>query len=461
MILLLSGSRDIDLPFLKGYLAQHGIAVSTSKSESHVPSSPSVRQCFLISTEQGVVSLGERITPLREALGLETPLTVCAPKPSAADREVLRECGASSLITPTGWSPRQVAERIAAEMIAGGHPPPTSFGTILGATPAMRDLYERIERIAPLHVPILVLGETGSGKERVAHEIHERSGRKGRLFPINCAALTPELLESELFGHERGAFTGALEARKGLLVEAGQGTVFLDEIGDLSPSSQAKLLRVLEEGTVRPVGSNRWQPIQARVILATHRDLDQASSNGNFRNDLFQRIRGFSLQLAPLRERKPDLLLLAQHFLNLFNREYPGARFAPPGTFDTLFRYDWPGNVRELRQAIWQSAAYAEGDRGPISALSLTDWTRRRREIPSKAKRSSPFDPAVDTWKEAHDRLRASYFHAVLDEAGGNKDLAAKRAGLSRSQFYEVLKQIGRDPSIEPEENSSEGAEGG
>jgi len=132
---------------------------------------------------------------------------------------------------------------------------------------------------------------------------------------------------------------------------------------------------------------------------------------------------------------------LAHHFLDLFNRDYPGERFAPPGAFDALFRHDWPGNVRELRQAIWQAAAYAAGERGPISVLSLGEWTRRR-DASAAAKRVFPFDPATDTWKDVHDRVRASYFQAVLLEAGGNKDLAAKRAGVGRSQFYEILRQI-------------------
>jgi two-component system response regulator HydG len=335
-----------------------------------------------------------------------------------------------------------VAERIAAELIASGSVQPASYGSLLGATPAMREMYERIDRVAPLHEPVLVLGETGCGKELVAREVHARSGRADRLVAINCAALTPELLESELFGHERGAFTGALEKRRGLLAEAGHGTVFLDEIGDLALSSQAKLLRLLEERKARAVGANVWYPVHARFVLATNRDLEEACEERRFRSDLFHRISGFTLRLTPLRERKPDLLLLAHHFLEEFNREYRSQRSAPPGTFDSLFRYHWPGNVRELRQAIWQAAAYSPDGSGPLSVLSLQEWTRRREPSGPAARRQLPFDPTLDTWKDVHDRMRAQYFKAVLQDAGGNKDAAARMAGISRSQFYDILKQI-------------------
>jgi two-component system response regulator AtoC len=319
----------------------------------------------------------------------------------------------------------------------------------------MRDLYGRLERIAPLEEPVLVLGETGTGKELVAQEIHVRSGRDGPLLPINCAALPPELLESELFGHERGAFSGAITGRRGLLAEGGTGTVFLDEIGDLPLPAQARLLRVLEELKVRPVGSNRWQPVQARLLLATNRDLEKACAAGTFRLDLFYRINGFTLRLPPLRERKADLLLLAHYFLGGFNRKYGREVMAPSGAFDLLFRHDWPGNVRELQKAVWEAAGSASGDRGPISLVILQEATRRRPTA-AAVSRPLPFDPAVETWEEVHDRIRASYFRSVLRLTGGNKNAAAKRAGVSRSQFYEILKQIEQTPEPERDDNDEE-----
>ena len=442
MTQLLCGLQDFDTTVLAALLDKDGVearACTLAAGEDRVPLPASVTRCFLISPEQGVISVGERVARLRERLHNGIPLVVCTPRPTLETRRTLLASGASEVISPEGWTSRQVAERILAELTLVGELQPSSFGSLLGATATMRDLYHRIEKVAPVEEPVLILGETGTGKELVAGEIHHRSGRRGDLLAINCAALTPELLESELFGHERGAFSGAVSARKGLLVEAGHGTVFLDEIGDLALSSQAKLLRALEERKVRPVGSNRWQEMHARIVLATHRNLEEACEEGRFRLDLFHRISGLALHLSPLRERKADLLLLVHHFLETYDTTYPGHHSIPPGALDPLFRYDWPGNVRELRQAVWQAAAYAD-DTGALDAVSLADWVRRRD--PVSAKRQLAFDPSLDTWKDVLDRVRASYFRAILAEAGGNKDLAARRAGLSRSQFYEILKQL-------------------
>ncbi len=252
--------------------------------------------------------------------------------------------------------------------------------------------------------------------------------------------MTPELLESELFGHERGAFTGAMERRRGLLVEAGRGTVFLDEIGDLTLSAQAKLLRTLEESKVRPVGSNVWSSIEARLIFATHRDLGKACLEKSFRQDLYERLRGFTINVPPLRERRADLPLLVQHFVDEYNHDYPGTRTVPPGVVDTLFRYSWPGNVRELRMAVRQAAAYTGNDRGSISALHLLDVAQRAPM--DTHPHTFSFDPASESWAAVQDRLRVKYFRAIVAQAGGHKEAAARIAGVSRSQFYEIWKQI-------------------
>ncbi|HEV2844720.1 MAG TPA: sigma 54-interacting transcriptional regulator, partial [Thermoanaerobaculia bacterium] len=368
-------------------------------------------------------------------------MIVCTPRPAAADRDVLRDCGASELVTPASWTDGAMAERVLAELILRGDIQPTSFGVFRGATLGMQRIYEEITTLAPLSEPILIRGETGTGKELVAREIHQRSGRSGAITAINVAALTAELIGSELFGHERGSFTGATAQRQGLLAEAGAGTVFLDEIGDLDLASQAKVLRVLEEGMVRPVGSNRWQRIHARIVLATHRDLDEDCADGRFRQDLYERIRGFTLHLPPLRERRADLVLLAHHFVTEFNQAYPGERFIPSGALDPLFRYDWPGNVRELRQVIRQAAAYAIKPSGAISAVRLQEAVFGRH-TGSSAGSTVRFDPTAETWREVHDRTQAQYFRAILAQAGGNKAIAAERAGYKKSQFYEILRQI-------------------
>ncbi|HEV7518418.1 MAG TPA: sigma 54-interacting transcriptional regulator, partial [Thermoanaerobaculia bacterium] len=446
MRVLLTAPPDVDLEAVATALAAYDldpVPVPLAALEGGPPEG--LGRAVLILPLQGLIALGPRVEDVRRCLGGEVPLLVCCPQLKPADRQRLLRCGASSLANPARWVPSAIAIRILAELIEWREIEPAAFGTLYGATTPMRELYGDITTFAPLAEPVLILGETGTGKELVARELHRESGRPGSLMAINCAALTPELLESELFGHERGAFSGAQSTRKGLLAEAGAGTVFLDEIGELPTPAQAKLLRVLEERKLRPVGSNHWHPVHARILLATHRDLEEASRDGSFRRDLYERIRGFTLQLPPLRERLADLALLAHHFVDEYNQKYPGARTLPDEALDPLFRHDWPGNVRELRQLLWRAAA-ATTD-GPISALRLIDAVQRRQARPGAG---FAFDPKTDSWRNVHDRVRAQYFQAVLQEVGGNKELAAKRAGLSRSQFYEILKQMNpadRDPS--------------
>jgi len=401
----------------------------------------------LILPVEGVVALAEGVAEARACLADAVPLLLCCPQVKPADRQALYACGVSDLAVPGRWVPSAMAARILAQLIVKGAVEPAGFGTLRGATERMRELYQDIATMAPLGEPVLILGETGTGKELVAGEVHRVSGRPGTLMAVNCAALTPELLESELFGHERGAFTGALSARRGLLAEAGAGTVFLDEIGELPTGAQAKLLRVLEERKLRPVGGNKWSQVHARILLATHRNLEEAVRTGSFRRDLFERIRGFSIELPPLRERMADLSLLAHCFVDEYNRRYSGTRTLPEEGLDPLFRHDWPGNVRELRQLLWRAAAGIEN--GPINALRLVDAVQRRQ---ARTQPGLAFDPLSETWRTVHDRIRNQYMRAVLLSAEGNKDLAAKRAGLSRSQFYELLKQAIQAELQEPEE---------
>ncbi|HEX8503235.1 MAG TPA: sigma 54-interacting transcriptional regulator [Pyrinomonadaceae bacterium] len=399
-----------------------------------------VAGAVLIQTEQGVIALGEQTSRVRAALGEGRPMLLCCPQPTPVDRETLIECGASDVVTPSSWAPQHVAERILAEFILCAGDEAGRCGTLYGGTQVMRRLYGDLATVAPLDDPVLVLGESGTGKELVARELHRQSGRQDIFLPINCAELSQELLGSELFGHEKGAFTNALHARKGLLAEAHDGTVFLDEIGELDPQAQAKLLRVIEDRKVRPVGSNHWEEVGARLILATNRDLEEECQVGRFRPDLLERIRGFTLVLPPLRARKADIPLLAHRFVAEYGDRYGRELGIPAGAVDFLFRYDWEGNIRELRAAVRKAAAYAD-ERGNISAVMLQEAVRGRKKN-NAAQHSVPFDPAVDTWRDVQKRAQAAYLRAVLAVTNGNKESAAKLSGISRAQLYEKLKEL-------------------
>ncbi len=396
-----------------------------------------VVQGILIHSEQGVITLGEQVNRVRAVLGEKRQMLLCCPQPTLTDRETLVECGASNIVTPASWAPLHVAERILAEIIITEGPEVNSNGSLYGGTQVMRTLYCDLARLAALDEAILLLGETGTGKELAAQELHRLSGRV-KFLPINCAELSPELLGSELFGHEKCAFTNALQSRNGLLVEAQKGTVLLDEIGELDLQAQAKLLRLIEDRKVRPVGSNRWIDVEARLILATNRNLEEESHLGRFRSDLQERIRGFTLVLPPLRRRKADIPLLAAHFVKEYNDQYRQNLNIPSGALDCLFRYEWEGNVRELRAVVRKAAVYA--DDGYISAVMLQEAiSGRKKSIPPH---SIQFDPASDTWRDVRKRTQAAYLRAVLTVTDGNKESAAKLAGLSRAQLYQKLKEI-------------------
>jgi len=237
------------------------------------------------------------------------------------------------------------------------------FDEIVGDSAALREVLAVVTQVAPINTTVLLLGETGTGKELLADAIHRRSARKQRSFvKVNCAAIPPALVESELFGHEKGAFTGALTPRIGRFELADQGTIFLDEIGDLSLDLQGKLLRVLQEGEFARVGSSRTRRVDVRVIAATHRDLQRAIADGSFREDLFYRLNVFPISVPPLRERRADVPLLAWFFIQKKQREIGRsvARIAPQD-MERLVAYDWPGNVRELANIIERALILSQG----------------------------------------------------------------------------------------------------
>jgi DNA-binding NtrC family response regulator len=236
-----------------------------------------------------------------------------------------------------------------------------AFGAIVTQSPKMHEVLRIVDRVAPTDSAVLVLGDSGTGKELVARAIHDRSTRRDRAFvPIHCGALPREVLESELFGHEKGAFTGAVNAKPGLIELADGGTLFLDEIGEMEPDSQVKLLRVLESGSFFRVGGTRARRVEVRVVAATNRDLAEAMKTGDFRQDLYYRINTIAVQLPPLRERPEDIALLARHFLEA--RTAYGVRRLSPAALSVLEAYGWPGNVRELEHVIERAVILAKGE---------------------------------------------------------------------------------------------------
>lgn len=322
---------------------------------------------------------------------------------------------------------------------------------VLASAPAMLDLADFVRKVADSDATALVLGETGTGKERVARALHELSPRAGaRFVALNCAAVPAELLESELFGSARGAFTGATSDRKGLFEEADGGTLFLDEVGDLRPSLQAKLTRVLEERAVRRLGESKERPVDVRLVAATHCDLEAMVERGTFRQDLWYRLNVALVHIPPLRERRQDVELLARHFLKQQAERTArerATRFSR-AALEALSAYDWPGNVRQLRSAVERACLVASGE-----SLELGDLPPEVRAA-SGGSRGAAFWEGVSapelselTWSEALERGRAEagrrYLEALLSRFGGQVSEAAAHAGVERESFYRLLRKHG------------------
>jgi len=311
---------------------------------------------------------------------------------------------------------------------------------IIGQSPVMQEVFEIIKQVAPTPATVLIQGESGTGKELVAKAIHRLSPRAKRpMVIVHCAALPTTLLESELFGHEKGAFTGAYERRIGRFEQANGGTIFLDEIGEIDPSTQVKLLRVLGERTFERLGSNKTIKVDVRVIAATNKDLGQLVREGKFRDDLYYRLRVVEIWLPPLRERKEDIPLLATHFLKEISKQYgkPVKEFTPEA-MQALLDYDWPANVRELRNAVESAIALCRGDR-----ITLKDLPPHVRGVKPGTTRAPATDPILQqgnlTLREAEKQL----IIRALNETKGNRTLAAKKIGISRRTLHRKLQAYG------------------
>ena len=306
--------------------------------------------------------------------------------------------------------------------------PAEDHGLIYRST-AMEKILILAEKVAPTGSTVLIQGESGTGKEVVARFIHRHSGRESQPFlAINCAALPPNLLESELFGHVKGAFTGADNDKKGLFVEAGSGTLFLDEVGELPLELQAKLLRALQQREVRPVGGTRDIKINARIIAATNQDMREMVVSNRFREDLFYRLSVFPLKMTPLRERRQDILLLARHFLGKFKPDHSGFS---PAAIRLLEHYSWPGNVRELENWIEYAVVLAGEERILPEHLPLS-----MMQTPQEQLSVNNLAQDLPTAEE----LERRYIRLVLDQTGGNKSEAARILGLSISTLWRRLK---------------------
>jgi len=307
------------------------------------------------------------------------------------------------------------------------------FGSIVGRSPEMEKLYRMIAKAAYSSHPVLILGESGTGKEMVARSIHFSGPFHDKPFiPVDCGSLVPTLIESELFGYVKGAFTGAVQSRDGLLAIAEGGTVFLDEVGELPVDLQAKLLRSIQEREIRPVGSTKRIPINVRILAATNRDPEQAVAQGAFRRDLYFRLNVLSLKIPPLRERRQDIPLLIGHFLERLSRASDHERTLNDGAMKALLAYDWPGNVRELENCLERACAFTSG---PM--IQIGDLPNAIHGVPcrvaTEANGSSKILPMAELEKQT--------ILGTIAQLNGDKLLAARMLGIGKTTLYRKLKE--------------------
>ena len=323
-------------------------------------------------------------------------------------------------------------------------------GTIIGKSPAMVEVYKTVARVAPTRSAVLILGESGTGKELIARAVHQHSPRAGRPFvAVDCGALTETLLESELFGHVRGAFTGAVTDKKGVFEEADGGTCFLDEIGDISPTMQAKLLRVLQEHEVRRVGGKDWLKVDVRVVAATNQNLAELVSRGAFRQDLYYRLDVVAIRLPPLRERVEDIPLLARHFLQHYSRESGKSITAiSDRAMELLCAYFWPGNIRELEHAIEQTVALS--NQPVLTPDDLPEEVRDHaaaKSFPNQLQDAHFLFPDTPSLEEVKKR----YVLHVLKRNQGNVSRTARVLNIDRRSLYRMLARYKIEPFLKDE----------
>ena len=308
---------------------------------------------------------------------------------------------------------------------------------IIGRSPKMLEVYKAIGRVAASNVSVLITGTSGTGKELVARAIHQHSKRKDHPFtPVNCGSFTETLLESELFGHERGAFTGAAAAHRGLVEASDGGTLFLDEITETSLSFQVKLLRVIQEQQVRRVGSSKYTPIDVRILAASNRDMGQLLKQSQFREDLYYRLAVVRIDLPSLEERRDDIPLLVRHFLQRFNQKNGLSVTIDPAAVQLLQQMRWPGNVRELENTVNRLAIFA-----PTGEITLADVEAETQRTPESEDEGTPVAATPDRLME----LERQHILQILKQTGGNRSEAARRLGIERKTLYRKALRLGID----------------
>jgi len=406
------------------------------------------------------------LSVLRQALAEHPGLTVVVMSAYGSQEQALEAVGAGAYdYVRKPFKPEEIVfvlrkaeerERLLREnrrlQGAGGVSPGEG---ILGESEPMRVVMRQVERLTPVGTTVLITGESGTGKELIARALHARSPRAAMPFvAVNCGAIPAGLIESELFGHARGAFTDARTARRGLFSEADGGTLFLDEVGELPPPAQVKLLRVLQEGEIRPVGENRAEKVDVRVLAATLRDLGRLVERGEFREDLYYRLNVVNVRVPPLRERPTDILLLARAFLARFNRELnrePPVRGFGPEAEALLASYAWPGNVRELENAMERAVLLAEGELILPENLPERLWAV---PPPASAPALTPTRPSSEanlSLKQAIRDLEESYIRAALRRTRGNRTRAAEVLEISHRALLYKIKEYGIDADAEGE----------
>jgi DNA-binding NtrC family response regulator len=324
-----------------------------------------------------------------------------------------------------------------ASLLERGLTPPDMGDSFVGDSPEFRRLLHLIERVAPSDSTVLIVGETGSGKERVAKLIHARSPRRHRPFiVVDCAALQESLLQSELFGHERGAFTGADRAKPGLFEVANGGTIFLDEIGEISPSTQTKLLRVLDTSVFRHVGGTTEVHVDVRVLAATNRDLTAMVRQGQFREDLYYRMSTISLEVPALRQRGPDVELLARHFVAVMNERFASSKRIGGAALEVLRRHSWPGNVRELLHAVEGAMVVCEGEEVLPEHLPQSVRAGVGKDPLGGERNGTGKIPTLDELQRDHIRL-------AMQVSEGHRGNAARLLGISERNLYRKLRELG------------------